>query len=104
MLQSPFDDPEIVLIIPFKEEVKIRCIQLICSGEDTSLPLEANCFKNAENVSFDIVYDPPTQAIPLNFKVLPNNSQKLLHFAEGTANIKTFSNVQKIVVHLKAEA
>lgn len=101
-LHSPADDPEIVLIIPFKEQVKIRCIQLISTDKVTAHPFEANCFKDVENVDFDIVDDPPTQNIPLKYTTIQANGQAH-SFTEGTLNIKTFTNVQKLIVHLNSE-
>ena len=88
-LQSPEDDPELIIIIPFKEEVKIRCLQMIYSSTATTLPEQANCFKNIENVSFDLIDDDPTQAVPLKYVSLSNGEL----ISEGTINIKIFINV-----------
>jgi hypothetical protein len=65
-LCSPEDDPEIVLIIPFKEEVKIRCVQLIASDETQEQVEDINCWFNEENVDFDLVEEVPTQEVHLN--------------------------------------
>lgn len=99
-LHSPEDDPELVLIIPFKEEVRVRCIQLVSTNNVSSHPETAGLYMNEENVSFDITDDLPAQELNLSFGQTHNFPH---NFCEAEVNIKKFTNVQKLIVHLVSQ-
>ena len=57
-------DSEILLVIPFTEEVKVRAIVII-SGQ-VGKPQEANLWSNKENFDFSLVEEEPVNSLKLN--------------------------------------
>lgn len=55
---------------------------------------------NEENVSFDITDDLPAQELNLSFGQTHNFPH---NFCEAEVNIKKFTNVQKLIVHLVSQ-
>jgi hypothetical protein len=69
-LQSPPDDPELLLTIPFTEAVTVQSI-CICttatSTNRTAAPRKIRLFTNREDLDFDMMHDdlPPQQILEL---------------------------------------
>jgi PITH domain len=59
-LKPPSGDPEILLIVPFKEEVKVRAITLYAGN--IGKPEEIGLWSNKENFDFSLV----EEEIPVN--------------------------------------
>lgn len=86
------NDPELVVIVYFKEEVKLRAINFI-----TSDPLKPNflgVYLNEENVSFDITQEEPQFSFPCNHYTL--NGEIELY-----PNPVKASNLRNIVLHFR---
>lgn len=68
-LQSPPDDPELLLTIPFTEAVTVQsiCVQNTSSNTQTAAPRILRLFTNREDLDFDMVRDelPPQQTLEL---------------------------------------
>ena len=85
-------DGELLLIVPFLTQVKIRSICVIAQNGDSS-PHSLRLYINNENVDFSLAEGPCIQEFPL----IPN-LEGLLHNA---VNPHKFSRVHKLIIHLK---
>lgn len=76
-LQSPPDDPELLLTIPFTEAVTIQSITLRCgSSQGTAAPRHLKLFSNREDLDFETAREMEAQQ---ELELLPPE-----HFLEGT--------------------
>lgn len=76
-LQSPPDDPELLLTIPFTEAVTIQSITLRCgSSQGTAAPRHLKLFSNREDLDFETAREMEAQQ---ELELLPPE-----HFSEGT--------------------
>ena len=92
-LESPKNDPELLQVIPFTEEVKIRAINIISSSAEKR-PNEVGLFINRENFNFDLTEEDPVQTLHLNNWT--NDWQ-----TEEITNIHKFVRVHKLILHFK---
>jgi len=76
-LQSPPEDPELLLTIPFTEAVTIQSITLRCgSSRGTAAPRHLKLFSNREDLDFETAREMEAQQ---ELELLPPE-----HFSEGT--------------------
>lgn len=52
-MKPPAGDPELLLIVPFKEEVKVRAVT--CYAGEIGRPEEISLWSNKENFDFSLV-------------------------------------------------
>lgn len=60
--ESNDDDPEFIIHIPFKSQVKIYSMTMI-GGEDGTSPAQVKLYVNQENVDFDLADVKPAQTL-----------------------------------------
>jgi len=92
---SVINDPELLFIVRFREEVKIRAINVITDTENVISQL--NVYINEENVSFDLTNEPPAYSFEIN------------HFTpkgefEVYTNVQKCKNIHNIVLHFKGNS
>ena len=94
-LNSPKDDSEFLVIVPFTEEIKLRAVSLICSDE-SKRPSSVRLYINEENFDYGLVDDDPVQEVVFNNWTSDNQS-------EAYPTITKFVRVQKLCLHFKNE-
>lgn len=92
---SVLNDPELLFIIRFREEVKIRAINVVTDPD--AVVSDLNLYINEENVSFDLVDEPPAYHYEIN------------HFTpkgefEVYTNVQKCTNIHSIVLHFKGKS
>lgn len=89
------NDPELIFILRFKEELNLRAINFITKkGME---PKEINLYLNEENVSFDIIEEEPNFHFEIN------------HFTEKMENevypeVLKCSNLRTLVIHFRGDS
>ena len=100
-LQSPEDDPELLLYIPFTEAVTLQSftIRNASSNTETASPRKIKLFTNREDLDFETAREmPPQQALEL----LPPD-----HFVEGTIDYPCrpagrFQNISSLTIFVES--
>lgn len=94
-VSSKQGDPELLYIIPFTSQVKLRSICVIAKSESKA-PTRMALYVNQKNASFSITEDPPVQEFPLvaNLDGQINNAVKQSKFNE----------VSELIIFLKSTA
>ena len=85
-------DGEVLLIIPFLAQVKVRSVCVIARDID-SAPHNLRLFVNNENVDFSLTESQHVQ----EFQLAPN----LEGLQHNAVNPQKFSRVHKLILHLK---
>ena len=100
-VQSPEDDPELLLFIPFTESVTIQTITIrdATEGNQTAAPRRIKLFANREDIDFEMARDLPAQQ---EMELLPPH-----HFAEGTINYPLrpagrFQNISSLTIFVQS--
>lgn len=88
-------DGELLFVIPFVSQVKIRAITVIAKGEE-KFPNKMRLFTNVESVGFSITEQVPVQ----EFTIPPNLDGQV----SNSVRMTKFSNVHKLIIHLKNES
>ncbi len=99
-LKPPAGDSEILLIVPFREEVKVRAIVLY-SGV-VGKPSEVNLYSNKENFDFSLTEEEdPVHKIALNGWTSCGGIQALTQYNTFNDRILKFPRVYKLILHIK---
>lgn len=99
-LQSPEDDPELLLYIPFTESVTIQTVTIrdASTSNETASPRRIKLFTNRDDIDFEMARDLPAQQ---ELELLPPN-----HFAEGTIDYPCrpagrFQNISSLTIFVE---
>ena len=84
-------DGELLLIVPFTAQVKVRSICVIAKGEN-KFPTKLRLYVNNENVDFSLVENEPVQEFIIN--------QNLTGDLHNAVKVSKFSSVHKLIIHL----
>ena len=100
-VQSPEDDPELLLYIPFTESVTIQSFTIrdATEGNETAAPRRIKLFTNRDDIDFEMARDLPAQQ---ELEMLPPN-----HFAEGTIDYPArpagrFQNISSLTIFVQS--
>jgi hypothetical protein len=96
-LQSPEEDPELLLHIPFTESVTIQYFTFrdASSGTETASPRRIKLFTNRDDIDFETARDLPAQQ---EFELLPPD-----HYVDGTIDYPArpagrFQNISSLTI------
>eukprot|EP00977_Amphora_coffeiformis_P022159 scaffold10570_cov176-Amphora_coffeaeformis.AAC.9 len=99
-VQSPEDDPELLLFIPFTESVTIQSITIrdATTGNETASPRRIKLFTNRDDIDFEMAREMPAQQ---QLELLPPD-----HFAEGTIDYPCrpagrFQNISSLTIFVQ---
>lgn len=99
-LQSPEDDPELLLFIPFTESVTIQSITIrdAVAGAETASPRRVKLFTNRDDIDFEMARDMPAQQ---ELELLPPD-----HVPEGTIDYPCrpagrFQNISSLTIFVQ---
>ena len=84
-------DGELLLIVPFTAQVKVRSICVIAKSEN-KFPTKLRLYVNNENVDFSLVENEPVQEFIIN--------QNLTGDLHNAVKVSKFSSVHKLIIHL----
>ena len=99
-VQSPEDDPELLLFIPFTESVTIQSFTIrdATEGNQAAAPRRIKLFTNRDDIDFEMARDLPAQQ---ELDLLPPG-----HFAEGTIDYPArpagrFQNISSLTIFVQ---